>query len=57
MDPDELEEKLDDGEIDEETKELMEDYDLEEDEAEHVKEIIDDIGLDADDAVELKDDL
>ncbi len=44
-------------ELDDETKELMEDYDLDEDEAEHVKEIMDETGLDADDAVELKDDL
>ncbi len=43
--------------MDEETKELMEDYDLDEDEAEKVKEIMEETGLDADDAVELKYDL
>ena len=37
---------------DEETKELMDDYDLEEDEAEQVKEIMDEYGLDEDEADE-----
>lgn len=43
--------------MDEEIKELMEDYGLDEDEAEHVKEIIKDYGLDEEEAVELKNDL
>ncbi len=42
---------------DEEIKRLMEDYDLEEEEAEKVQEIMEEYGLDEDDAVELKDDL
>ena len=44
-------------EIDEEVLELMENYGLEQDEAEHVKEIMDEEGLDEEEAVELKDDL
>lgn len=40
---------------DEEVKELMENHDLDEDEAEEVKELMDETGLDEDDAVELKD--
>ena len=53
---DELEENLGE-EMEAETKELMKNYDLDKDEAEHVKEIINNTGLDAGDAVELKDDL
>lgn len=41
----------------EEIKELMDNHDLEEDEAEEVKEIMDELGIDEDDAVELKDEL
>lgn len=40
---------------DEEVKELMENHDLDQDEAEEVKELMDETGLDEDDAVELKD--
>jgi len=40
---------------DEEVKELMENHDLDQDEAEHTKEVMDEYGLDEDDAVELKD--
>lgn len=47
MEPDDLEE----------LHELMNDYDLDAEEAIHVKEIMDEEGLDADEAVELKDDL
>lgn len=36
-------------------KELMENHDLDQDEAEHVKEVMEEYGLDEDDAVELKD--
>jgi hypothetical protein len=47
-----------DGEkIEEEVSELMKNYGLEQDEAEHVKEIMDEEGLDEEEAVELKDDL
>ncbi len=41
--------------LDEEVKELMENHDLDQDEAEEVKELMDETGLDEDDAVELKD--
>lgn len=44
---------MDDEDIDEETKELMEDHDLEQDEAERVQEIMDETGLDADDSLML----
>jgi len=43
--------------IDEETKRIMEEYDLEEEEAEKVQEIADDWGIDEDEAAELLDDL
>jgi len=36
---------------DSEIKELMHDYDLDEDDAERLKELMDDLGLDADDAL------
>ena len=39
----------------EEVIELMENHDLDQDEAEEVKELMDETGLDEDDAVELKD--
>ena len=42
---------------DEEIYDLMENHNLDRDEAEHVKEIMDDEGLDEDEAVELKDEL
>ncbi len=42
-------------EPEEEIKELMENHDLEQDEAEEVKELMDETGLDEDEAVELKD--
>jgi hypothetical protein len=42
---------------DEETKRIMEDYDLDKDDAEKVQIIMEEEGLDEDDAVELKDDL
>lgn len=42
---------------DEETLELMENHDLDQEEAEHVRELMDEEGLDEDDAVELKDEL
>lgn len=42
---------------DEETKRIMEEYDLEEDDAEKVQEIADEWGIDESDAVELIDDL
>lgn len=48
-------EENDDGEIDEEIKEIMESHDLEQEQAESVKEIMDEYGLDEDDAIELKD--
>lgn len=44
-------------EIDKEVLELMENYGLEQGEAEHVKEIMDEEGLDEEEAVELKDNL
>lgn len=44
-------------EPDEETKELMVNYDLDIDEAEEVKDIMDEYGVDEDDAIELKDEL
>ena len=43
--------------IDDEIKELMENQDLDLEEAEHVAEIMDEYGLDEEDAVELKDEL
>ena len=43
--------------MDPEIKELMDDYDLEEDEAERVKEIMDEWEIDADEAVELVDEM
>jgi hypothetical protein len=42
---------------DDEIKELMEDYDLDEETAERVKELMDELDLDEDDAVELVDEL
>jgi len=42
---------------DEETKRIMEDHDLDEDDAEKVQRIMEEEGLDEDDAVELKNDL
>jgi hypothetical protein len=42
---------------DEEIAELMDEYDLDEDEAEHVQEIMDELDLDEDEAVELAEDL
>ena len=42
---------------DEETKRIMEEYDLDEDDAEKVQEITDEWGIDEDEAVELLDDL
>ena len=53
-----LEENFDDKEKEEpeeEVRELMENHDLDQDEAEEVKELMDETGLDEDDAVELKD--
>ena len=47
----------DSDEVDEEVIELMENYNLDQDEAEHVKEIMEMEGLDEEKAVELKDDL
>lgn len=44
-------------EPDEEVAELMENHDLDKEEAEHVRDIMDEEGLDEDDAVELKDEL
>ena len=55
MDEDELENKEDAPE-DEEIARLMEDHDIDEDQAEKVQELIDE-GLDEDDAVELADEL
>ncbi len=43
--------------VDEETLRIMEKYDLDKEEAEHVQEIMEEQGLDEEDAVELKDDL
>jgi len=40
---------------DKELKELMDNYNLDEEEAERVRDIMDDYGLDEDEAVELKD--
>jgi len=45
------------GIIDEETKQLMVDHDLDADEAEEVKDIMEEYDLDEDDAMELKDEL
>lgn len=39
--------------MNEEIKEIMEDYDLDKDEAEEVRDIIDENGVDADDAFEI----
>lgn len=44
-------------EPDEETKELMVNYDLDIDEAEEVKDIMDEYGVDEDDAFQLRDEL
>ena len=52
-----FEDEENEGENDEDIKELMKNYDLDKNEAEHVREIMDDHGLDESDAVELKDDL
>ena len=40
---------------DSEIKELMEEYDLSEEEAERLQDLMDELGLDADDAAELLD--
>lgn len=45
------------GIIDEETRQLMIDHDLDVDEAEEVKEIMEEYDLDEDEAIELKDEL
>ncbi len=42
---------------DEETLRIMEEYDLDKDDAERVQEIMEEYGLDEDEAVELMDDL
>jgi len=42
---------------DEETKRIMEDYELDREDAEKVQRITEEEGLDEEDAVELKDDL
>jgi len=42
---------------DEEIKRIMEDYDLDKDDAEKVQEITEEWGIDEDDAIELLDDL
>ncbi len=42
---------------DEETKRIMEEHDLDEDDAEKVQRITEEWGIDEDEAVELKDDL
>lgn len=42
---------------DEETKRIVEDYDLDEDDAEKLQEIAEEYGLDEEDAAELLDDL
>ena len=47
-------EEDDDGEIDEEVKEIMENHDLDQEKAENVKEIMDEYGVDEDDAIELE---
>lgn len=41
----------DDEEVDEEIKELMDDHDLEQNEAERVQEIMEETGLDVEDAL------
>lgn len=40
--------------MDEDKKELMEEYDLDEDEAEELQDLMDETGLDADDANEIR---
>ncbi len=47
----------DNEEVDEETKELMTDYDLDQDEAKKVHEIMEENGLDPEDAIEVAKDL
>lgn len=42
---------------DEETKRIMEEYDLDKDDAEKVQEITDEWGIDEDEAIELLDEL
>ena len=42
---------------DEETKRIIEEYDLDKDDAEKVQEIAEELGIDEDEAVELLDDL
>lgn len=57
---DDLEKEIDNdgGEApDEDIKELMENHDLDKEEAEHVQEIMEEYDLDEDDAVELADEL
>lgn len=43
--------------VDEETKDLMTDYDIDQDRAEHVKDIMEEEGLDEDEAMELEEEL
>lgn len=45
----------DDGEIDEEVKEIMENNDLDQEKAERVKEVMDEYGVTEEDAVEMED--
>ena len=42
---------------DNEIKELMDDYDLDEDQAKKLKDLVDELGIDADDIAELIDEL
>lgn len=42
---------------DEETIELMDNYDLDRDEAEHIRDIMDEYSINEDEAIELKDEL
>ena len=48
---------FDEPEVDEEKQRIMEEYDLDEDDAERVQEIAEEWGIDEDEAVELMDDL
>jgi len=43
--------------MDEATKRIMEEYDLDEDDAERLQEIVEELGIDEDEAAELLDDL
>ena len=51
-----MNEEIEEQPEDEETRRLMEEHDIDEDEAEKVQELIDE-GLDEDDAVELADEM